>query len=87
MVRHFISHSVNDNGHGSPNLAKHHNYAFHEIENIERPFLVIFFILAGASLDISMLAGLGLIGFIYILARICGKLLGLGWGLVYQEQI
>lgn len=58
------------------NLAKHHNYAFHEIENIERPFLVIFFILAGASLEISMLAGLGLIGFIYILARICGKLLG-----------
>lgn len=58
------------------NLAKHHNYAFHEIENIERPFLVLFFILAGASLEINMLAGLGLIGFIYILARICGKLLG-----------
>ena len=62
------------------NLAKHHNYAFHEIENIERPFLVFFFILAGASLEISMLTGLGLIGFIYILARICGKLLGAWMG-------
>lgn len=57
-------------------LAKHHDYAFHEIENIERPFLVVFFILAGATLEVSMLAGLGLIGLVYILARISGKLVG-----------
>lgn len=58
------------------NMAKHHDYPFHEIENIERPFMVLFFILAGATLEIGMLAGLGLIGVVYILARVGGKLLG-----------
>jgi Kef-type K+ transport system membrane component KefB len=58
------------------NLAKHHDYPFHEIENIEWPFLVIFFVLAGASLEVGMLTKLGLIGVVYLLARIGGKLLG-----------
>ncbi|MCK5002288.1 MAG: cation:proton antiporter, partial [Gammaproteobacteria bacterium] len=31
------------------NLAKHHEYPFHSIEGIESTFLVIFFVLAGAS--------------------------------------
>ena len=58
------------------NLARHHDYPFHEIENIEWPFMALFFILAGASLDIGMLQQLGLIGIIYILARVAGKLSG-----------
>ena len=58
------------------NIAIHHEYPFHEIENIEWPFMVIFFVLAGASLKIGMLTGLGLIGFVYLLARASGKLLG-----------
>ena len=58
------------------NLAKHHDYAFHEIENIEWPFLVLFFILAGASLELGMLAELGLVGLVYLLARIAGKMSG-----------
>jgi Kef-type K+ transport system membrane component KefB len=58
------------------NLARHHNYPFHEIENIEWPFMVIFFMLAGASLEIAMLTELGLVGAVYLLARVGGKLLG-----------
>ena len=58
------------------NLARHHEYPFHEIENIEWPFMVVFFMLAGASLDISMLAGLGAVGTVYLLSRATGKLLG-----------
>ncbi len=58
------------------NLARHHEYPFHEIENIEWPFMVIFFVLAGASLEISMLPELGMIGTVYLLARAGGKLLG-----------
>ncbi len=58
------------------NLAKHHDYPFHEIENIEWPFMVIFFMLAGASLEIGMLAEIGLVGGVYLLARVGGKLLG-----------
>jgi Kef-type K+ transport system membrane component KefB len=58
------------------NLAKHHDYPFHEIENIEWPFMIIFFMLAGASLEIGMLAELGLVGIVYLGARIGGKLIG-----------
>ncbi len=62
------------------NLAKHHDYPFHEIENIEWPFMIIFFMLAGASLELGMLAELGLIGMLYLLARIVGKLTGAWFG-------
>ena len=58
------------------NLAKHHEYPFHAIEGIEWPFMVIFFVLAGASLELSVLQNFGLIGIIYILCRIIGKYLG-----------
>lgn len=58
------------------NLAKHHEYAFHEIENIEWPFMVVFFILAGASLKIDSLVSLGGIGIIYLLSRTLGKYIG-----------
>lgn len=60
------------------NVGKHHEYAFHEIENIEWPFLAIFFVLAGASLEIDALAQIGLIGVSYVLARTAGKIGG-GW--------
>ena len=58
------------------NFARHHEYPFHEIENIEWPFMTVFFVLAGASLEIGMLKEIGLIGGVYIVSRIAGKLLG-----------
>ena len=62
------------------NLAKHHDYPFHEIENIEWPVMVVFFMLAGASLEIGMLRELGLIGLVYVLARAGGKVFGAWFG-------
>ena len=58
------------------NLAKHHEQPFHAIENIERPFLILFFVLAGASIHLSSLWVIGLIGLVYMLCRVVGKLLG-----------
>lgn len=58
------------------NLAKHHEYPFHEIENIEWPFLVIFFVLAGASLELSALKELGVVGAVYVISRTAGKVSG-----------
>lgn len=58
------------------NLAKHHEYPFHAIENIEWPVMALFFVLAGASLDLSALWDVGFIGLVYVLIRILGKLLG-----------
>lgn len=58
------------------NLAKHHDYPFHAIEGIEWPFLVVFFVLAGASFELGALRDIGLIGAVYILCRSLGKFVG-----------
>ena len=58
------------------NLARHHEYPFHAIEDIESLFMIIFFVLAGASLELGALAVLGLTGGVYILCRTLGKYLG-----------
>lgn len=60
------------------NLAKHHTYPFHEIERIEWPFVLLFFIMAGALLDFSLLADFGWIGVVYITARLLARVIG-GW--------
>ncbi|WP_146345401.1 cation:proton antiporter [Phaeobacter marinintestinus] len=60
------------------NVARHHTRAFHEIEHIQWPFMVIFFILAGASLDLSSLWALGGVGIGYLLLRTAGRMVG-GW--------
>jgi len=58
------------------NLARHHEYPFHAIEGIEDTFMVIFFILAGASLEFEAINEIGLIGIIYVLCRVAGKIIG-----------
>lgn len=71
------------------NFARHHEYPFHEIENIEWPFMTIFFVLAGASLELGMIKEIGLIGGVYIISRITGKLLGarIGAGLCEADTV
>jgi len=71
------------------NFARHHEYPFHEIENIEWPFMTIFFVLAGASLELDMIKEIGLIGSVYIISRITGKLLGarIGAGLCKADTM
>ncbi len=58
------------------NLARHHTRPFHEIENVEWPFLVLFFVLAGASLDVQQVGGVGAIGGLFLVLRFAGRLLG-----------
>lgn len=58
------------------NFARHHDYPFHAIEGIEWPFMVIFFVLAGALLELSALEQVGLIGLGYIIFRSIGKIFG-----------
>lgn len=62
------------------NFAKHHSYPFHAIEEIEWPFMVVFFVLAGASLQVDSLATIGVVGGGYILLRTLGKVLGAAVG-------
>ncbi|REC58742.1 cation:proton antiporter [Rhodosalinus sediminis] len=60
------------------NRARHHERAFHEIEHIQWPFMVLFFVLAGASLDPGKLAALGGLGAAYAALRVGARMLG-GW--------
>lgn len=61
------------------NLARHHKIAFHELESFQWPFMVIFFILAGATADLGALWAIGPVGAMFMLARILGRIVG-GWG-------
>ena len=58
------------------NLARHHIRPFHAIEGIEWPFMILFFVLAGASLHTETLYQIGFVGSAYIILRIIGRLLG-----------
>lgn len=60
------------------NVARHHDRAFHEVEHIQWPFMILFFILAGASLKPDLLGEAGLIGAAYLVLRTLSRIAG-GW--------
>lgn len=49
---------------------------FEPIKSIDWPFYIIFYVLAGASLDLRMILTVGFLGLAYILLRIAGKITG-----------
>ena len=64
------------------NLGKHHERPFHAVKGFEWPFLILFFLLAGASLHLDELSQIGYLGAAYIGLRIVGRVLGAhlgGW--------
>jgi Kef-type K+ transport system membrane component KefB len=58
------------------NLARHHTRPFHAIEGIEWPFMILFFTLAGASIDLRTLATVQGAVIAYIGLRAIGTMLG-----------
>lgn len=58
------------------NLSPQHEKAFNAINDFVPPFYVLFFALAGAGLDLSVLKAVGMIGMAYVFARGIGKALG-----------
>lgn len=60
------------------NLATHHTKAFNEISHIQWPFVVLFFILAGAELDMDVARTLGAIGLGFVVLRTLSRIIG-GW--------
>jgi Kef-type K+ transport system membrane component KefB len=58
------------------NLSHHHTRSFREIEHIEWPFLVFFFVLSGASIDLYKLDDAILLTLAYIILRLAGRVLG-----------
>lgn len=60
------------------NTSPHHERAFHEIEEIEWPFLVFFFVFSGARLQPEMLTAAGGLTAAFIGLRLAGRYAG-GW--------
>ena len=58
------------------NIARHHQRPFHAIEEIEWPFLVLFFLLAGASFHVPALGQVGWLLAGYCVLRVIGRILG-----------
>lgn len=62
------------------NFASHHTHAFHEIEHAEWPFMILFFVLAGASLHVAAWGEMTsiILGFLFLrtLARFAGAWIG-----------
>ena len=49
---------------------------FESVNSVDWPLYVMFYVLAGANLDIGLLGSLGLIGSVYIISRIIGRIVG-----------
>ena len=49
------------------------NKIFEPVDKLTPPIYMVFFILSGASLKLSVIPTVGLIGIIYIVVRVCGK--------------
>jgi Kef-type K+ transport system membrane component KefB len=58
------------------NLSQRSQPLFETLSEADPPFYAIFFVLAGADLDISLVASLGFVGTVYLLGRALGKFLG-----------
>lgn len=68
------------------NLSVHHRRSFNEIEHIEWPFLVFFFVLSGASLDLNYAGQAIGVTVAYILLRLAGRYLGGLLGVVLARR-
>jgi Kef-type K+ transport system membrane component KefB len=60
------------------NVARHHDRPFNAIETVDWPLMILFFVLAGASLHLDAVLAAGTLGAVYVVARATGKLAG-GW--------
>jgi Kef-type K+ transport system membrane component KefB len=70
------------------NLARHHLRPFHAIENVDWPFMILFFVLAGASLEIGVLWESGYVLAAYVVLRCAGRILAAwGWGLATRSHV
>lgn len=67
------------------NLRKHSERNFRVINNFIPIFYILFFAIAGATLDLKVLTTVGLIGVVYVIARAAGKIIGTYSGAVISK--
>ncbi len=57
-----------------------------QVDNFTPPIFVAFFVLSGAELNLAILPQIGLIGILYIVSRVIGKILGAYLGAVISKS-
>ena len=62
------------------NFCKSANEILDLNDNITSPIFMLFFVLSGAGLDISILPQIGLVGVVYVVLRVVGKISGAWFG-------
>ena len=67
------------------NSIKPSNRAFEILEGFDPPLYLLFFVLAGASLEVTSLKALGLLGLVYVFTRLPGEMLGAYIGAVISK--
>lgn len=62
------------------NLSRRSRQLFDTLGGTDPPFYAIFFVIAGADLNVALVPEMGILGVIYVLARSAGKFFGARWG-------
>lgn len=62
------------------NLSKEAEKVFEQTDRMTPPIFMLFFFISGADLNIYLIPKVGIIGIIYVLCRVIGKLLGAAFG-------
>ena len=58
------------------NLAERSRALFDTLSGTDPPFYAIFFVIAGADLDLTLVPAMGLVGLVYVVGRAFGKFVG-----------
>lgn len=58
------------------NLSRYRTKIYEPLDRITPPVYMMFFIISGASLDVTIIVSVGLAGLIYVIGRVVGKVLG-----------
>lgn len=62
------------------NLNRYSFKYFDALKVIDSPLFLLFFVLAGANLEVAILGNLSIIGIAYLVSRVAGKMLGVSLG-------
>ena len=62
------------------NLSARSQRMFATLTRTDPPFYAIFFVIAGADLDVRLIGSMGALGVLYLVARAAGKFFGASWG-------
>lgn len=58
------------------NMSKYRSKIYEPLDRITPPIYMMFFIISGASLDVTIIVSVGLVGAVYVVGRVIGKAVG-----------